>query len=171
MLRGFRWFALAAVLAIGALIGPTAALADGCNDGSATSIYSECVPTADGGKTHKHPPSKPAPSTQPTQPTYPYPTQPVQPVVQPHVSSRTKHALNRSGKDRELLKNLIADPRYAETRRLTKTVLASSPTGASLGSAFDLGAGPMILFALLAGTVLLLLGTGGVRSWRNRHRV
>jgi hypothetical protein len=34
----------------------------------------------------------------------------------------------------------------------------------------DLGSGPLILFALLAGTVLALLATGGVRSWRNRHR-
>jgi hypothetical protein len=53
-----------------------------------------------------------------------------------------------------------------------KALLASSDTKeSSLGSAFDLGSGPMLLFALLAGTVLALLGTGGVRSWRNRHRV
>jgi hypothetical protein len=171
MLREFRWLALAAVVAAAALVAPTAALADGCNDGSATSIYTECVQKADGGKKHptKHAQTgTPAPSTQQTQPTSPPPVS-VRPQV--HVSSKTQHAIDRSGKDKNLLKNLATNSNLVDTRHL-KPVLASSRTGESnLGSAFDLGAGPMILFALLAGTVLLLLGTGGVRSWRNRHRV
>ena len=141
MLRGFRWFALAAVVAIAALVGPAAALADNGCSGSATSIYSECQPTATGSSHPKKHHSTPA--TQPTT-TIPYVPQTTVPQT---VVPRVKH-------------------------HRIRPVLASSPTKeSSLGSAFDLGAGPTLLFALLVGTVLLLVGTGGVRTWRNRHRV
>lgn len=166
MLRGLRWFSLAAIVATAALVGPTAALAcDG--SGSAVSIYTECVPTAKGGS-HTHGGKKP--TTQTTQSSgYPSGYVATPPVV--HVSRVTNHALKHSGRDKKTLTNLVRNPDLVDAKRL-HPVLASSPTGASsLDSAFDLGAGPMILFALLVGTVLVLLGVGGVRTWRNRHRV
>jgi hypothetical protein len=165
MLRGFRWLGLAGVVVIAALVGPTAALADSCSDGSATSIYTDCVPTASGGH-HSKPPVK---HSQPTV-TTPYIAPPyVAPVVQ--VTHKAKHAIAHSGTDKKVLKNIVSNPNLVDSKRL-KPVLASAPVHeSSLGSAVDLGAGPTVFFALLLGTVLVLLGAGGVRSWRNRHRV
>jgi len=163
MLRGFRWFALPAVVVAAALVAPTAALADDCN-GAAQSIYSEgCPPTAKGPshpKPHKaQPASKPRWTPKPP----PVVTPPVV-VTPPPVVHPSTH-VHKHG--RKHLHHHVKRPKRVDTH-----VLASAPVKeSSLGSAFDLGAGPMILFALLAGTVLLLLGTGGVRSWRNRHRV
>jgi len=159
MLRGFRWFALAAVVAIAALVGPAAALADNGCSGSATSIYSECQPTATGSSHPKKHHSTPA--TQPTT-TIPYVPQTTVPqTVVPRVKHVKKH----------VRKHQTAPTKRVKHHRI-RPVLASSPTKeSSLGSAFDLGAGPTLLFALLVGTVLLLVGTGGVRTWRNRHRV
>ena len=174
MLRRFRWLALAGVVATAALVGPTAALAGGCTDGSATSIYTECVPNAKGGThptSHKHPakPSHPSAGSHPTQ-TTPYIAQPS--VAAPvHVSHKTKRAIAHSGKDKKVLKTIVSNPNLVDSTPL-KPVLASAPVHeSSLGSTFDLGAGPTVFFALLLGTVLVLLGTGSVRAWRNRHRV
>lgn len=168
MLRGLRWFSLAAIVATAALVGPTAALA--CDrSGSAVAIYSgPCVPTAKGGS-HTHGGKKPTTTTTQSGGTSSSGYGPAPVVV--HVSRVTKHALKHSGKDKKTLTNLVKNPDLVDAQRL-KPVLASSPTRASsLDSAFDLGAGPMILFGLLLGTVLVLLGVGGVRTWRNRHRV
>lgn len=171
MLRRFRWLPLAGVVAVAALVGPSAAFAcDG--SGSAVSIYTECVPNAKGGThptsgKHSTKPSHPSAPSQPTQTTtYVVITPP--PVK---VSHRTSHAIAHSGKDKKVLKNIVRNPGLVDSTRL-KPILASAPVHESgLGSAVDLGAGPTIFFALLLGTVLVLLGTGGVRSWRNRHRV
>jgi hypothetical protein len=166
MVRAFRWLALAGVVATVALVGPGAALA--CSgDSSATSIYSECVPTAKGGShsTTKKPVKKPV--QQVTTTTYVQNTTPPPPPVKPHHSQKPKHHHPAKIK---ATKKLASDPNVADPTHL-KPMLASAPTKADLGSTFDLGTGPTVFFALLLGTVLLLLGTGGVRSWRNRHRV
>jgi hypothetical protein len=166
MLRGFRWFALAAVVAIAALVGPTVALADSC-DPSVTSIYYECTPTAKGPSHPKHPATPPAPK--PYVPTPYVPPAKVGPTHQ-QVSHAAKHAVRVVGGAFQAVQKRFSYPHHAGA--IADPVLASAPAKqSSLGSAFDLGVGPMILFALLAGTVLVLLGTGGVRSWRNRHRV
>lgn len=165
MLRGFRWLALAGVVGIAALVGPSVALA--CGGSSAVSIYTECTDTANGK--HHHPaakPSHPSGSSPSTAPTY-YVQPPTPPV---HVAPKTKRAVAHSGKDKRILTRLVSNPNYVDPSRL-KPVLASAPTGASnLSSTFDLGSGPLILLALLAGSVLSVLGTGGVRAWRGRHR-
>lgn len=162
MLRGSRWFALAAVVGTAALVGPTVALADGCSNGSATSIYSECVPSASGShhsaKKHSTTSSVTPPSTGSVAPPSVTP-----PVV--NVPPKTKRALRHAGKDRKALTNLARNSNFVDPQRLK---LASAPVGTA---AFDLGTGPTLLVALLAGTVLVLLGAGGVRTWRNRHRV
>jgi hypothetical protein len=175
MLRGLCGLSLVGVVAVAALVAPSVAFA--CDhSGSAVSIYTNCPSTAGGKPTPKHShKSTPSGSTQPnTQPTTPSaPSYYVPPV---HVSRVTKHALAHSGKDKKVLKNLVSNPNFVESRRLrakppAEGGAALSATGAtSLGSAFDLGSGPLIFFALLAATVLVLLATGGVRSWRNRHR-
>ena len=165
MLRGFCGLALVGVGAVAALVAPSVALA--CDhSGSAVSIYSECPSTA-GGKTHPKHPHRGTPSgnTQPSGPTW---VQPSTPVPVSHV---TKHALAHSGKDKTVLKNLVSNPNLVESRRLNAEPTAAAIGATSLGSTFDLGSGPTILFALLIGTVLVLVGSGGVRTWRNRHRV
>src|SRR5437016_1143395 len=160
MLRAFRWLALAGVVATAALVGPSVALAE-CGT-SAVSIYYECSHTASGKHHHHATTAKPAQSGTPsTGPTY-Y----VKPVK---VSPKTKRALAHSGKDAKFLNNLVSNPDFVDSHRL-RPELAAAPIGASsLSSAFDLGSGPMILLALLAGSVLSVLGTGGVRAWRGRH--
>ena len=156
MFRGFRWLALAGVVATAALVGPSAALAcDG--SGSAVSIYTQCVPKASGG--HKHPVKPHTAAGSPT----PY----VAPV---YVSHKTAHTIARAGKDKKVLNKLVRNPDLVDVDRI-KPVLVAAPAKATLGSAFDLGAGPTILFVLLLGTVLAVFGTGSVRAWRNRHRV
>jgi hypothetical protein len=161
MLRGFRWLGLAGVIAVAALVGPSAALAcDG--SGSAVSIYTQCTPKASGGH-HARPPAK-HPGSQPATTYYP------QPVV--HVTPRAKQAIAHSGKDKKVLKNIVSNPNLVDSKRLKQPVLASAPAReSSLGSAVNLGTGPTVFFALLLGTVLVALGAGGVRAWRNRHRI
>ncbi len=160
MWRGVRWIALSGVVVIAALVGPTAALASDCGGNSSVNIYTECKPSAKGG-THHHnkKPVTQHPTTAP--PVTPvYPTQPsTHPATHPHVH---RHVIVNHKK--------VVHKRHHQKR--VQPVLASAPTKeSSLGPAFDLGSGPLLLIALLAGTVLVLLGTGGVRSWRNRHRV
>ncbi|HUZ14602.1 MAG TPA: hypothetical protein VMU72_00305 [Gaiellaceae bacterium] len=87
------------------------------------------------------------------------------------VSPVTKHAIARSGNDRKVLNNLVRNPGLVDSQRLSAVRTASPASASTLGSAFDLGSGPTLLLVLLAGSVLVLLGTGGVRAWRNRHRV
>ncbi|HEY2353721.1 MAG TPA: hypothetical protein VGH79_02315 [Gaiellaceae bacterium] len=162
MFRGLRWIALAGVVAAAALIGPGSAFAD-CGGGSAVSIYSETTCPANGkakstGQHHAAHPT--APSTQPTYPTYP--TQPTTPVA-----PKTKKALHHAGHAKKSLKKIIKQNSDTGVAPL-KLVPAASST--ALGSQFDLGSGPTFLVVLLLGTVLVLLGTGGVRAWRNRHR-
>jgi hypothetical protein len=164
MFSGVRWLALAGVVSVAALVGPSVALA--CDGGSsATNIYSEQLCGA-GGKGHstsgKH-------SAKPSHPSSGSQTTWVAPPV--HVSQRTAHAVAHSGKDKKVLNNLVRNRGLVDADHIKPMLVAAPAAATSLGSAFDLGAGPTILFALLLGTVLLVLGTGGVRAWRNRHRV
>jgi hypothetical protein len=169
MLRGFRWLALAGVVAIAALVGPTAAFACG-GGGSATSIYTEQLCNAKGG-THSTSGKTAKPSQPSTGSQNPYVSPPA--VVPPvHISHKTARAIEYSGKDKIVLRQLTTNPNFVDSKRLKTERLASGTAQATmLGSAFGLGAGPTIFFALLLGTVLVLLGTGSVRAWRNRHRV
>ena len=130
-------------------VAPSAALAD-CGGGpSAKNVYSECLPGGSGGKPTNTPPT----STQ-------------QGTSAP-VSSRTANALRKAGDDSRTLAGFLHG-----SRRVLPSSHAESGAGPStLGSAFDLGSGPLALLAALAGTALLLLGGSGLRIWRSRHRV
>ena len=159
MLRRFRWLALAGVVATAALVVPTAAFAGGCP--SATSIYSECSTNTSAKGSHSSGKPRVKPSGGTSTPT----GQIVWPAPPAPVSKVTKRTIAKSGKDKAVLNNLTRNSTLVDSTRLK---LASGPVGTA---SFDLGTGPTLLVALLAGTVLVLLGAGGVRSWRNRHRV
>lgn len=131
-----------------ALVGPSTALA--CNGGgpSAVNVYIECTPAATGSK-----PTTSSPTTGSETPT--------------HVSDRTAKALKGAGSDRRFLFHLV---RSSGGSRLVQPRSAGAEPSA-LGSAFDLGSGPVALLAALAGTALLLLAGNGLRFWRSRRRV
>jgi hypothetical protein len=129
-------------------MAPSAALA--CSGGpSAQNVYRECLATGGGSKpTNPTPPSSPqTPSTTP-------------------VSGEGGKSLH-AGKDSRYLSALVKGAGAAKTLPPSTSDTASSPS--ALGSAFDLGSGPTLLLAGLAGTALLLLGANGFRFWRSRR--
>ena len=113
-------------------------------------VYTECVQNA-GGDKPTNPGQQSGQSTTPV-----------------HVSGKTQSAISKAGgPDARALAALVKNPGMGEPG------LASSDTGSqpsALGSAFDLGSGPTILLAALAGTALLLLGASGFRFWRQRQQ-
>jgi hypothetical protein len=148
--RALNRLGVVALVAGAMFVAPSAALAD-CGGGpSAKNVYSECLPGGSGGKPTNTPPTsnQQGPSTP--------------------VSSRTAHALKKSGKDSRTLFNFV---RGSGHRFLDSPSTESATEPSALGSAFDLGSGPLALLAALAGTALLLLGGSGLRIWRSRHRV
>jgi hypothetical protein len=71
----------------------------------------------------------------------------------------------QGGKDTALLSELAGQA--GNDRRLAAVGSASQP--GTLDAAFDLGAGPTLIFALVLGTGLFVLVGGGLRSYRRRH--
>jgi hypothetical protein len=145
---GLNRLLVAALLAGAIFAAPSVALAD-CGGGpSAQHVYSECVPGGSGGKATK-------------------------PTIDSKqggsiIPSSTATAIGKAGKDRRTLSAFV---RGAGRRTLPAPTPSSGsePEPSALGSAFDLGSGPIALLAALAGTALLLLGGSGLRLWRSRH--
>ncbi len=81
-----------------------------------------------------------------------------------HVPKHLARALSRAGRDRGPLKNLLTD---AGLGSMKGGANAGSPT--MLGAAFDLGAGPLVLLAILLATAGGLAARGSVRSWLHRR--
>ena len=81
-----------------------------------------------------------------------------------HVPKNLARALSQAGKDRRPLKNLLADGGLGSMKDGAN---AGSPT--MLGAAFDLGAGPLVLLAILLATACGLAARGSVRSWLHRR--
>lgn len=148
---------LAAAIIVGAtlaaFVAPSPAFG-GCNGRpSAANVYSECLPSAGGGKPARGTPTSGSHSSTPAA----------------RISGRTARALEHAGKDKRVLSSLIHG--YGPSRLLQpngSTPSANAPT--TLGSAFDLGSGPTAFLIVLAGTALLLLGASGVRGWRRSRR-
>ena len=143
--------ALVVIAVAGVLTTPSTALAS-CGGGpSAKNVYTECVPAGGGakpttsGETGTGPGSTSGPST------------------------KAALALQHAGKDRRVLSSLLRG--YGASQPF-QTDGPTNNAGAPsiLGSAFDLGSGPMALLILLGGTALALLGGSGVRFWRTRQR-
>jgi len=128
------------------MVAPSTALAD-CGGGpSAQHVYSECVPGGSGGKKSKTPPTH---------------------EQGPPISGQTANELKHTGND---YRQLAAFARGRGQRGLESPIAGSASSPSALGSAFDLGSGPLALLAALAGTALLFLGGSGLRVWRARHR-
>jgi hypothetical protein len=128
------------------------AFADGggkCN-ASACKVYTERPGTAGGGQ-------------QGSQPSGPGTVKPA------HVPSKTSRLLSHAGKDRAALQAIASNPGYGAKRGLIDAGAAGVAAPSALGAAFDLGAGPLILLALLLATVVALAVQGGLRGWRRRR--
>ena len=116
------------------------------------SVYKECQQNGGGGKTSTT-------STTGTHSTT---------VTVHHVSSQTTKALNKAGKDKSALAELV---KTSGARRLFASKAGSVSTPSAVGSAFDLTSGPTALLIVLAGTALLLVAGSGMRVWHGRRRV
>jgi hypothetical protein len=150
---------LAAIVAGAMLWAPVSAFA--CSGGpSAVNVYAPCVPTGSGNKPASGGKKKVVPthsggSTRSSR-------------ASTTVPSRAAKALKHAGRDRRRLAHLL----HYGTARLPapRSSNAAAAEPSALGSAFDLGSGPTALLIVLAGTVILLLGGSGIRTWRHRHR-
>lgn len=80
-----------------------------------------------------------------------------------HVPKKTVRVLALAGNDRAPLKDLLAGSSVGSLR--------GGNVGAPsvLGAAFDLGAGPLALLAILLATALGLAARGSVRGWLQRR--
>lgn len=147
-------FAVAGVL----LLAPAGALADSCQGGtSAVNIYSECIPTASGGSHHNrggH--HKPTGTT--TTPSYTNTTPAV--AVKPKLSKNVSKSLAHAGHDKKILKNIVSDPWLGATHAIETSASFRTTTPTALGSVFDIGSGPTVLFAMLAALAIALLCVG-----------
>ena len=127
-----------------ALLIPAAATAgsgDKCN-ASACKVYVEQPgPSAGRGQTTQQPGTK---------------------IVIPH-QAKLSRVLARVGNNRGPLKNLLAGSNVGPLSGGN----VRSPS--MLGAAFDLGAGPLVLLAILLTTAVGLAARGSVRSWRQRR--
>lgn len=137
----------AAAIALVALASPTAALAHGaggCN-ASACKIYTEPAGSAGGSKDGGGTTSKPLP-----------------------IPSKTSRLLAHAGKDKKALSYLIRNQGYGARRGLEKSVVGSIASPSAFGAAFDLGAGPIALLAILLASALGLAAHKGMRNRRGR---
>jgi hypothetical protein len=141
----------AAVVLIVALAAPAAAYADkgGKCTASACKVYSEGGAPSSGGQ---HPPKAPTGSNKSS-------------GQQPQVPKNMSRVLAHAGNDRLALSRLLNGDTAIGS-------LGSGPGGGSpglLGAAFDLGAGPTVLLAILLATALGLAGRGRVLGWLRRR--
>lgn len=138
-----------AIAALAVFLAPSAAYAS-CGGGpSAQHVYSECVPGGSGGK------GTTAPSTRGGQ----HDSAPV--------SNRVANEISKAGKDRRVLSAWV----HGGERILPTPSSGSDNAGPSiLGSAFDLGSGPLALFVVLAGAAALILAASGLRARRGLRR-
>ena len=142
--------AAAAVLIV-ALAAPAAALANGggtCK-ASACKVYHEPGGANAGGQ--KPPTQKPPTGSKGGQ--------------QPHASKSYSRVLQHLGRDRGVVKNLMGNEAAIGN-------LASGSGGGSpslFGAAFDLGAGPTILLAILLGVGIGLAARGRVGGWLGKR--
>jgi hypothetical protein len=142
----------AAVVLFVALAVPAAALADGGSkcSASACKVYHEQGPPTGGG--HKPPPKGPTSSNQGG-------------GTQGHASKSYSRVLAHLGPDKGAVKNLLGQEAPVDN-------VASGSAGGSpsiLGAAFDLGAGPTVLLAILLGTALGLAARGRVGGWLSKR--
>lgn len=147
MLAGSRHVVcLAGAALFVALFIPAAAMAgngDKCN-ASACKVYIEQPgPSAGRGQTTQQPGTKPK--------------------IVTHPSTKLSRVLARAGNNRGPLKDLLAGSNVGSLSGGN----VRSPS--MFGAAFDLGAGPLVLLAILLTTAVGLAARGSVQSWRQRR--
>jgi hypothetical protein len=153
MPAGLKRVIPAAAVAILALAAPAAAFADGgggCN-ASACKVYTEPAGSAGGHQSKTGgdgAAQKPLP-----------------------IPSKTTRLLANAGKDKAVLSSLIRNPGYGTKRGLERSGLGSIASPSALGAAFDLGAGPIALLAVLLASALGLAFHQGLRARRRRRVV
>jgi hypothetical protein len=145
MYGGLRRLLTASFVVAAVLAGPSAALAGSGSGCSACKVYVEQAPSGGGDQS--------ANSTTTAQKPAPVP-------------KKAANSLKDAGKDKALLKSLVTNPAFGVTRGLQSTGSGSVAEPSALTAAVDLGSGPTVLLAALAGSVLLLLAAGGFRGWR-----
>jgi hypothetical protein len=151
MPAGLKRVIPAAAVALLALAWPAAALAGGCH-ASACKVYTESGGSADGG--HQSNTGGDGLTQKPLK-----------------IPSKTSQLLAHAGKDRKLFSKLVSNPAYGTQRGLDKTSLGSVASPSALGAAFDLGAGPIALLAILLASALGLAVHQGLRGRRRRRAV
>jgi hypothetical protein len=138
-------------VAVAALAAPSSALAKHKKP-SAVDVYVEQVPTASG---HQAPPTATTSGAPAASSSAPVP-----------LTSQAKRKLqSRGGKDAGLLAHIATHPGF--DRKLASVGETTQP--GTFDAAFDLGAGPTVLFALVLGTALFVAVGGGLRGWRRRR--
>lgn len=135
------------LVAIAALAAPSSALAKHKKP-SAVDVYVEQVPTPSGNQA--------APTAGNTGSTG---------VSVPLTSQAKSKLRSKGGKDAPLLTQMAKHPGF--DRKLAAVGETTQP--GTFNAAFDLGAGPAVLFALVLGTVLFFAVSGGLRGWRRRR--
>jgi hypothetical protein len=148
--------AAATIAALAALAAPGTALAKHPKKPSAEDVYVEQYPTATG--------HKPAPSSKPT--TTSGSTTPSQSPSVALSSKANRRLQSLGGKDTGLLHQLATHPGYEG--RLAAGESVRQP--GTLNAAFDIGAGPAVLFAIVLATGLFVAVGGGLRGWRRLRR-
>lgn len=134
------------------LLTPVSALACGGGGTSASQIYRECLPNASGGKSQGPGPSNSGGGTNPA------------PVSSP-IAKAFAHS-HASKAQQQLLTGLVRNPGFGKTRFLQNRPTGNVAAPSTLDAAFDVGPGPVVLIALLAGSAVLLLAATGWRGWR-----
>jgi len=157
MPAGLRHIGLAATasLLIG-LAAPAAALAGGGGTCSACQVYHEPNPPTAGQHQQQPPPQQPTASSQSGGGQQ----------QQTHAPKGLARVLAQAGQDKAPLSRLLGDAGAGSLQNGSGSV--ASP--GLLGAAFDLGAGPAALLAILLATALALAARGSVRGWRLRRR-
>jgi hypothetical protein len=133
-----------------ALAGPAGALA--CSDStSATSVYHECVQSGGSGKSTTG--SRSGTGDGGSGPRA--------------ISGQAAEAVKHAGKDSRALA-IVEHTGPMSLLRSNRGDIATEPS--AVGSAFDLGSGPVAFLIALAGGAFVLLGGSGLRVWLQRRR-
>jgi hypothetical protein len=81
-----------------------------------------------------------------------------------HVPPKVTRVLQHAGPDKGPLAHLLTDTGPSGLKTAGSVAAPSA-----LGAAFDLGAGPTVLLAILVATAVGLAATGSLRNWRRRR--
>ena len=132
---------------VAVLVVPAGAFACGGGGTSATAIYTECGPNATGGTSLGAPGQKPVP-------------------VSKHVQKSITHVAKKNKVAATGLEHLMRSPSFGGRRSLTAVPASAVAAPSTLNAVFDVGAGPIALIVVLAGSAVLLLAATGWRGWR-----